>query len=143
SYATGVILYFVFIFRSTGCVQYDVIHPIQTLINEMDQNQETTTDEHVFKRLNSGLYYNAFNYIESIVVFAPTFYPTLWENSSYTTQVGGFGGSLLGHEIFHSFVSHDISEKSTIFKHESDCLMNHMRSSCDKWAESGCSSGSF
>ncbi|GMR54524.1 hypothetical protein PMAYCL1PPCAC_24719, partial [Pristionchus mayeri] len=98
--------------------------------------------DHVLKeRITEGLAYNAFFYrnLNAVFLLAPSFFPLMRENSSETTMLGY--GALIAHEIFHSFITPDLATGSPVFRRERDCIDDHFKESCRRWAEGSCHSG--
>ncbi|GMS99473.1 hypothetical protein PENTCL1PPCAC_21648, partial [Pristionchus entomophagus] len=75
----------------------------------------------------------------NILVLATTFYPTL-VNSSEATKMA-FAGDILGHEMYHSFVTNDVRNRSEAFDNEIDCMMQHYSRTCELFADGECNSG--
>ncbi|GMR54527.1 hypothetical protein PMAYCL1PPCAC_24722, partial [Pristionchus mayeri] len=134
--------YFVYSERSTGCASFDVFHSFYTLMSEIENKPNKTNEEHILnKRIVEDLAYNAYFYrkFNSILLLAPFFYPLMRENSSDITMLGY--GALLGHEIFHSFITDDMATRSTVYHRERSCISNHFENSCTFRAEGSCYSG--
>lgn len=91
-----------FLWRSTGCVWFDVVHSFNTTSIELDKKYTSNEVKRVvnvytlthfqdilnYIRAAYSLQYNAFNYVDAsmIVFLAPIFYP-LNENSTESTMV--------------------------------------------------------
>ncbi|GMT35621.1 hypothetical protein PFISCL1PPCAC_26918, partial [Pristionchus fissidentatus] len=98
-------------------------------------------DQIASQRIAESLVYNAFNFVDvnTIVIMAPTFFP-LTDNSSETTMLA-FAGDILGHEMYHSFVTEALLNRSAEFRSEASCIQRHYNESCKMFAETNCNSG--
>ncbi|GMT07491.1 hypothetical protein PENTCL1PPCAC_29665, partial [Pristionchus entomophagus] len=128
--------------RTTGCTWFDVTHSFNTTGIQMEKKYSSSYEEEIeYFRMVYSLIYNAFNYVEAsiIVVLGPAFYP-LNDNSSDTTMV--CTGDILGHEIYHSFITEALLNRSEEYKSEAECMHQHYNQSCQLFAEGECNSGS-
>ncbi|GMT07474.1 hypothetical protein PENTCL1PPCAC_29648, partial [Pristionchus entomophagus] len=128
--------------RTTGCTWFDVVHSANTTDIQLEKKYSASYQEEVdYGRVGMTFMYNAFNYMDAsmIAVSGPTFYP-INEN---TTDAGNLAFAyILGHEIYHSFVTEALQNRSEEYKNEADCLAEHYNQTCQVFAESECNSGS-
>ncbi|GMR62368.1 hypothetical protein PMAYCL1PPCAC_32563, partial [Pristionchus mayeri] len=127
--------------RRTGCTWFDVVHAFNTTDMQLDAKYTSYEDQVNYFRVATTFSYNAFNFVEAsiIAILGPTFYP-LVENSTETTQIA-FAGDIIGHEMYHSFITEALPNRSEEYRNEADCLTQHYNQSCQLFAEGECNSG--
>ncbi|GMT26484.1 hypothetical protein PFISCL1PPCAC_17781, partial [Pristionchus fissidentatus] len=127
--------------RTTGCGWFDVAHSFMATWMELDEKYTKWEDWTEVERISHNFQYNAVNYVNygTILILAPTAFP-LAQNSTDATMLA-FAGDIIGHELYHSFITEELLTRSDIYRSEAVCIQNHYVKNCKIFAEGDCWSG--